>query len=394
MAQTVAHAGAVPAPLDAARALVPLAAELAPLSERDRTLRPALVEALVASGLVRLCIPRSAGGLEADPATVVRVIEEVASGDGAAGWCLMIAATTGALAAYLPAAAARQVFGDPGTVTGGVFAPRGRAVAEGGGGYMVTGRWPFASGVGHCTWLVGGCAVEDPLGPRLTATGALDPHLAFVPASQVTVHDTWSVSGLRGTGSHDMEIRGARVPAELMFSLVTGIPLEPGPLYAVPPFGLLAAGVAAVALGIARGAVADLVTLAAEKVPGGSSRRLAERGAVQADVARAEASIRAARSFLLETLDAAYAAAAAGEGMTVERRIALRLAATHATTASAQAVDLMYTAAGGSAIYESSPLQRRFRDVHTATQHMIVAPATSELAGRLLLGLPTDLSLL
>jgi alkylation response protein AidB-like acyl-CoA dehydrogenase len=180
------------------------------------------------------------------------------------------------------------------------------------------------------------------------------------------------------------------IPAERTASVLGDPPLQPGPLYAFPLFGLLALAIAAVSLGIARGALDDLIALAGGKVPTGGKRTLAERGTVQAEVARAEAAVRAASALLDEAIGAAWERAVAGAGVDVEQRAALRLAATHATEVSTRATDTAYTLAGGSALYESSPLQRRVRDAHAATQHMLVAPATWELTGRVLLGMPTD----
>jgi alkylation response protein AidB-like acyl-CoA dehydrogenase len=158
------------------------------------------------------------------------------------------------------------------------------------------------------------------------------------------------------------------------------------------PFGLLAAAIAAVALGIARGALDDVIELAGAKTPTMSSRRLAERATTQARVARAEAGLAAARELLRSSIGRCWEAAGAGGELTPERRARLRLAATHATEAAAFAVDEAYSLGGGSAIYETSPLQRRFRDVHAATQHMLVGPATWELTGRALLGVELDAS--
>jgi alkylation response protein AidB-like acyl-CoA dehydrogenase len=293
------------------------------------------------------------------------------------------------LAAYLPAAAAREVWGDPAGVVGGVFAPMGTALA-GEGEFSVTGRWRFASNVDNCDWLMGGCVVLDGDRPRTLPGGRPDVRLMLFPAGDVEVIDTWSVSGLRGTGSHDMVVTGIVVPAERSASLITDGPVAGGPLYAFPPFGLLAASIAAVALGTARGALDDLAALAREKTPTMGTRTLAERAGTQARVAQAEAALAAARALLHESIERAWEAARAGGSIPLELRARLRLAATHAVEASAAAVDAAYNLAGGTAIYESGPLQRRFRDVHAATQHMLVGPATWEVAGRVLLGLDVD----
>jgi alkylation response protein AidB-like acyl-CoA dehydrogenase len=218
------------------------------------------------------------------------------------------------------------------------------------------------------------------------------------PRSDVEIVDTWHVSGLRGTGSHDMQVADLEVPAGRSGSLFTDEPLD-APLYAFPVFGLLAIAIAAVALGTARGALDDLAELAGAKTPTLSTRKLAARSATQSEVARAEAAVAGGRAFLMEAIDRAWDAATTveragpGAALPVAERTTLRMAATHATECSARAVDAAYNLAGGSAIYETAgPLQRRFRDVHAATQHMLVAPATWEVTGRALLGLEMDAS--
>ena len=166
------------------------------------------------------------------------------------------------------------------------------------------------------------------------------------------------------------------------------------PLYAFPQFGLLAMGIAAVSLGLARAAIDELVDLAGSKTPSGSGRSLANRASTQADVSSAEALVRSVRSFFYETVESAYEAAKVEGRLSVESRRDVRLATTHAVRECAKAVDLMYHLGGGTSVYRRSPLQRIFRDVHVATQHMMVAPAILELTGRLFLGLETDTSLL
>ena len=377
----------------AARALGPRIRAAAERIEHDRRVPAELVAALTATGVFRMCVPRSCGGDELHPAIMIAVLEAIAEADGSAGWSAMIGATSGVAAAYLPADAAREIYGPPDVVSGGVFAPHGRAIIAD-GAYRVTGRWPFASGCEHCAWLMGGSVVIDGGGPRLLPNGMPDSRLMLFPASEVRIIDTWTVSGLRGTGSHDIAVDDVVVPAAHSLSLITDSPVERGPLYAFPVFGLLALGIAAVALGIARRALDELVALAGAKTPTGSRRLLAERPAIQAEVARAEATLGAARAFLAETVGGAWERAQAAGAIAIRERARLRLAATHATLASACAVDLVYGAGGGTAVYAASPLQRCFRDIHVATQHAMVAPATLELAGRILLGLEADTAML
>ncbi|WP_329059465.1 acyl-CoA dehydrogenase family protein [Amycolatopsis sp. NBC_01480] len=366
----------------AAAKLGALAGEHAAETEQRRALAPAVVEAARTSGLFRTGLPRSLGGAEPSAAAVLRAAEKVAESDASTGWCLSIAATSSLLGAYLPAQGGQEVFGDPASIAAGVWAPRGKAIPAG-GGVTVSGRWSFCSGVPHADWAFLGCIRPEGDGGRLV--------VAAIPTAELTVHDTWHTSGLRGTGSHDTSADEVFVPAHRLLSVVDGPPANAGTLHRFPLFGFFAASIAAAALGNARGAITELVELAGAKNPSGSRRTLAERSATQGAVAGAEASLRAAREFYYRAIGDAWQAAAAGSAVIAEElRLALRLACTHAVRTSAEVARTMYDLGGGSAIYETSPLQRRFRDAHTATAHFQVNPATYELAGRVLLGLPAD----
>jgi indole-3-acetate monooxygenase len=383
--------GTTESPLAAARRVAPHAAALGERVEQQRALPRELVDELLDAGLLSMCLPRSLGGREARPAEMVCALEELARADAATAWCAMVASTSSLLGAYLPEPDARLIYAGGRSVTGGVFAPRGRAERRD-GAFVVDGRWSFVSGVTHCDWVLGGCVVHDGEEPALLADGSPDVRLVLMPIDAVDVIDTWSVSGLRGTGSHDMTAVAQIVPATRAVSLFADRPRHPGPLYSFPLFGLLALGIASVALGSARGAIEDLTSLAGAKTPAAGRKTLAERATVQAQVARAEAALRAARTLVLGEADAAWVAAESGGAISDEHKLSLRLAATHATETAAEVVTAMYHAGGGTSIYDVSMLQRRFRDVHVATQHMMVAPSTWELGGRLLLGLPTDTS--
>jgi alkylation response protein AidB-like acyl-CoA dehydrogenase len=376
-------------PLLEARRLAAQAREAAAQAERDRRLPADLVEAIAAAGLFRMLVPAELAGGEVTPAQMVGAVEALAYGDGAAGWCLAVAATSGMLAAYLPGEHAREVYGDPGSVAGGVFAPKGRAVA-GPDGLRASGRWAFASGCEHCDWLMGGCFVERDGEVVKLESGAPDVRLLLFPAAEVQIVDTWNVAGLRGTGSHDFEVTDALVPEGRAASLISDPPRAAGPLYAFPIFGLLALSIAAVGLGIARAAIAELAEISGARKPSGSKRTLAERPEAQARVARHEAGLAAARALIDARVEAAWIAANEAGEVSVQARAGLRAAATHAIEAARDVTVAMYELGGGAAIYESSPLQRRLRDVHVATQHMLVAPSTWELAGRSLLGQPLD----
>lgn len=375
--------------LATARALGPSLAGRSAAIEAARTLPGDVVTDMRDTGLFRLGVPQELGGPELSPSEQVEVIEEVAYHDGAAGWCVMIAATTALLAAFLPDDHATAVYGSSEAITGGFAAPMGRARVTD-GGLSVTGRWQWGSGIRHCTMIGGGCLVIGDDGkPAPRQDGLIAPFVFFDPAD-VTLHDTWHVSGLKGTGSTDYETAEAFVPEGRWAQIGATERRRGGPLYRFSFYGMLAVGISAVALGLARRALTELVSLAADKRPQGSSRPLAERAPVQADVAQAEATIRSARAMVDVSIGEAWDALSKGLPLTDEHRRRLRLAATHATQESARAVDLMFTAGGGASVYETSPLQRVFRDVHVATQHAMVAPRTYELTGRMALGLDTN----
>ncbi len=370
-----------------------LARECANETERERRLAKPVLDALVDAGLMRMLVPRDLGGHETDVATMVAAIEAVARGDGAAGWCLMIAATTGVTAAQLPIEGAREIYTDPGVVTGGMLMPKGKAVRVE-GGYRVSARWSYGSGSQHCQWMLGGSIVYNADGPEMLEGGVPHMRMFFFPARDITIHDTWYVSGLRGTGSHDYEVTDAFVPESRTAPIGGGRHWATGTLYRFPIYGLLALGIAGVALGIARDAIDALTELARAKTPTGSRRPLAERSAAQSGAAEAEALYRSSRAFLFETVSDVWNRVDAGAKMTVGDRAMLRMAATNAALSCARAVDICYNLGGGTSVYEESRLQRHFRDIHTLTQHVMVAPATLEVVGRVMLDVPTDTAML
>jgi alkylation response protein AidB-like acyl-CoA dehydrogenase len=360
--------------------------------ENNRRLPRDISDQLGAAGIYRACVPEVYGGLELPPAETMEAIEILARADGASAWCGFIGATSGTVLAMIPEAAAREIFATPETLLSGVFAPRGKAVVVD-GGFQVDGLWQWGSGTQNADWILAGCQVIRDGEPELLRNGTPRSRMMLVPAGDVEFVDTWYVSGLAGTGSTDFAIRDRFVPEHHAVGLGVDGALD-RPLYAFPQFGLLGMGIAAVALGLARAAIDELVDIAGGKKPSGSARPLAARPAAQLDVSRAEALLRSARAFYYEAIDAAWQSAVADGSIEVEHRRDIRLATTHATRACADAVDLMYNLAGGTSVYRRSPLQRIFRDVHVATQHMMVSPSTLELTGRLLLGVETDTAML
>jgi alkylation response protein AidB-like acyl-CoA dehydrogenase len=368
-----------------AREISALAREVAPESERQRRLSDDLVSRLRASGLMLAGAPREVGGLELAPAVALRCAEEIARGDASAGWCVSIATTSSLLAAYLPAENRPELFDDPQQIAAGVWAPRGKARPVD-GGVMVSGRWAYCSGITHAAVFFAGCIIahgQDPTGGKPTVS------IIAIPQDELEIVDTWHTLGLRGTGSHDAVADELFVPTARVFSLFDG-PVLDRPLYRFPIFGYFALSIGAAALGNARGTIDELAALAAHKVGQGSSRTLAQRSATHAAVAAAESSLRAARAMYYEAIEAAWDAAQEDEPVPVARRNDLRLAATHAVRTSADVVRSMYDLGGGAAIYDDSPLQRRFRDAHTATAHFQVNAASREVPGRILLGQEAD----
>lgn len=378
--------------ITAANQLAPLVAARSDEIEAARRLPADLAQDMARADLFRMFVPEAYGGLELHPAVFLEVVEAISRADGSTGWCLMIGSATGMIAAWLPEPAARTIFEPRELILGGVAGPIGRAERVD-GGFRVTGRWPWASGSQNCHWLVGGTLVTEGGKPRLTPEGKPELRLMTMPARDVVLHDTWHASGLCGTGSGDMEVKELFVPTDYTFSLISERPRLTRPLYAFPTFGLLGVGLPAVTLGIARRAIDELSALAQQKLLMPSRKPLATRAAIQTAVAEAEALLRSARALLFTTVNEAFTAGTQGE-VSLRTRAELRLALTYAVRTSARVVDLMYEAAGGTAVFRTSPLQRCFRDVHTATQHAMVAPATLETIGSVLLDVETDTTLL
>lgn len=372
--------------------MVERAGELAPVlmaeaatGEAERRLPARVVGALTDAGFMRLCVPRRYGGPEVDPITLVSVIEELARADGAAGWCAMIAATTSSMASFLPESAAREIYADPRVVTGGVFAPNGtgRAITRDGvDGFEVDGRWSWGSGTQHCDWILGGTRCDDDTF-----------RLCWFPRSDITFHDTWFSSGMRGSGSLDFSVSGAWVPAERTIRPGETRPVVDVALARFPNMALLAAAVAAVGLGVARHALDELLRLAGDRRPQFSRRTLAQNGFVQAELAADEARWRAARALLHAELAATWQLAVDGDTIGLDERAGIRLAAVHAASTAVAVADSAYTLAGGAAVYETSPLGRCSRDAHVVTQHIQTAPKLRETIGRVLLGLEIDSSM-
>lgn len=380
--------------VERAEAWVPRLREAAPTIEAGRRVPQELSDRLGADGFFRMLVPQALGGLEVQPREFAEALMTLGRGDGAAAWIVMTASTTGLVTAYLPEAGAREVLGEPAhAALAGVFAPTGQATPVD-GGYRLSGRWAFGSGCENARWRLGGALVLEGERSRTLASGAPEVRSFFFRASESEVADTWRTAGLRGTGSHDIIVRDVVVPESRTTSIFTDVPAHEGALYRFPVFGLLATGVAAVGLGIARAALDLGLDLARSKRSRGGKKVMGESELVQVELATAEGELGAARAFMLATLDQTWALAADGATLSDSARARLRLAATHAARSAASVVDRVYHLCGGASIWDENPLSRYFRDVHVMTQHVMVSPSTLKPVGRVGLGLPTDTSML
>lgn len=378
-------------PLDIARALAPRIRERAAEIEAARQLPPDLVMEIANARLFKVALSEAEGGLGADVMTTMRVIEEVARADGSTGWCVAMGINTFRQSAQLAPEVRREIFHrDPVGVSAGSANPRGRAVAVP-GGYRVSGHWFFASGCMHSSALHGACKVFDGDAPRLRSNGDQEVRIAyFYPKSVARIIDTWDVSGMRGTGSHDIEVEDLFVPEERTFSAAERRARVTGPMNRMHGFDLAGCGFCCVGLGVARAAIDAFVELAQVKVPRMSSELLRERVMVQAQVGKAEALLRSGRALLFDVVEQMWQTVLAAQPVTERQRADLRLAMTHAAQSAARATHLVCAAAGTTSIFASSPLERYARDAEVVTRHNQLQPVNYEAVGRTVLGLESN----
>ena len=355
---------------------------------------PELVQGLVEAGLFRMLLPAELGGLELDLPAFARTVEELARADASVAWCIGQANGLAAYMAYLDPSAGHEVFGRAPVLLAngpGEGNRPGRAV-ETEGGYLVSGRWNFASGIGHATWLLAICHLYAADGtPRQDPDGKPAQRLLLVPKASATLHDTWHVSGLRGTGSQSFSLADVFVPAACAVWISAGQRRQQGPLYLFSNNGVFGPAFGSVALGIAHTSLSTLKDFASGKVPRGLERSIAENATVQAAVALAQARLGAARAYLHQTLGEVWDSVVRDGVLHVEQQVAVRLAATHATHEAAAVVDSVYTLAGSNAIFEDRPWERRFRDIHAVTQQLQARRDHYEHVGKFLLGLGPEM---
>ncbi|HEX9489321.1 MAG TPA: acyl-CoA dehydrogenase family protein [Stellaceae bacterium] len=377
-------------------ALAPLITASIEQIERDRRLPQPLVDGMIEAGLFRLLVPRPLDGGEIDPVGFVRVIEAVAQLDASTAWCLCQTAVCGMVGAFLAPEAAWEIFGrDPRAVLAWGAGPGGRAMPVE-GGYRVTGTWPFASGGHHATWLGGHCLVLQPDGTSaVAASGAAVVRTMLFPASQVAMTDNWNVIGLKGTGSDTYSVNDIFVPAA--HSLGRDDPADRRrntPLYHLRTDNMFSSGFASLTLGVARGMLEALIALAKDKSPRGLKQTMRESAVVQSDVGELEARLRATRHYLLGTLVEVWEAVERTHQLTIDHRMAIRLAASRTIHESRDVANACYHAAGATAVFAGNPFERRFRDIHAIAQQLQGRRAHYETVGKFLLGLEADTAFL
>jgi alkylation response protein AidB-like acyl-CoA dehydrogenase len=383
--------------LERARAISPIIREHAGGMERNRRVSKEVFAALNKAGLQALLAPKSLGGLEVNPATCFRVVEEVARADSAAGWALQSGNLNAYIAARYPEEGIEEIYhGNASSVLcSGAFHPPQQAV-EVEGGYRLTGRVPLASMISDTDWMTFSAFIMENGQPRMTPMG---PEMigVTIATNELQVIDTWYTLGMRGTDSNDATFTNVFVPGRRAFLFTPEYERGRhfrGPLYRFPLIGIVTLFSTAVLLATARNAIEEFRKIAQGKVPMGSMKTLRDRGTAQAGLADAEARLRAARAFLLETLDAAWVRTVSGEAHSIEQRADLLISGVHAGRTAADVCNSMQALAGTTGIYAGSPLERYFRDAHTLRNHAFVSESKLESAGQAYLGLEPEFPLM
>jgi alkylation response protein AidB-like acyl-CoA dehydrogenase len=334
-----------------------LVADRAAASDESGHLDRGVVAALAAAGINRLVLPVELGGFAASRRRTVEIVEQLAAVDGSTGWAAAIGFGTSLFAGYLPPDGAAEVFADPDQSNAAMFAALAEVTEAPDGILRLTGRWPFTSNCEQAAWI--GLAARFPAEPA--------PRLVFAPRSQVTIHQTWDVVGLRATASNDTSVTDLEVHRRRSCSFADP-PWPQGPLWRLPLFVALAPPLAAVSLGVARGALDELNRQAI-------SRRAQMRGSLlddhlgMGDLGAADALLRGARAGLLEVLDKCWDLAQAGEPINRALQACAFLAAQHSSDVAVEVCATAHRLGGGAAAYRTSPLLRALRDIETARQH-------------------------
>jgi indole-3-acetate monooxygenase len=373
--------------LKAARELAPEFSARASEGEELGTMPADLVTRVKASGLFRLALPRSLGGLELDPLTMIQVIEILSEADGSAGWTVLIGNSTAFFAWLEPSVAKAMIGPNTDFCSTSMFGPFGRAVPDVSDGFTVSGRWPFNSGCPHSEWLQVGVLVMGGGGPRMRDDTSPDWRFAFVPNEVATIESTWDALGLRGTGSHHLTLEAVEVPSEHLAAPIFEPACHAGPLWRLGLFDLAGILMSGFPLGVARRALDEFTTMARTKFRGNPTNTVAGNGYTQMLLGQAEARLRAARVYLTDVVSRVWETCIAGDQPPGLQRAELALAGCHAMRASLESVDSLYRLAGAEAVYTGHPLERCFRDLHAGSQHIIFSTAREQEYPRIRLGI-------
>ncbi|MCV7214154.1 acyl-CoA dehydrogenase [Mycobacterium crocinum] len=380
-------------PLDVARGMRDLVVAQAGESERLRTIAPAVVEEMWASGLMTSFNPVPAGGVEPSFTEMIETWIEMAWQDGSFGWIgIANLPSSFAAAAYLPDEGFAEVFtaNDNRVTMGGQFFPNGSGVTVD-GGYRVSGSWSFGSGTGHSEYVCAGFFPMVDGQPVMGPGGLPDMQVAVIPRDEIVFKDGWHVQGLKGTGSYDYAVEDVFVPAGRTFPLFSSTPHRgSSPATRMGLMPVTAAGHASWALGVAKSMLDDVEELAATKFRMSDMASLASRPTFQKGLAHHVAAWRAARLLVLDAFGTAEAAVAAGEELTPTLRADMRVAAVYATDVAREAAEWAHLAAGTTSIREGSRLERAFRDIYTGTQHAFISEKVAIDAAQIWLGIIED----
>lgn len=365
-------------------------------ADRARRLSSETMAALHEHGMFRLLLPRAAGGAEIALPEFFEVIEAISKFDASAAWCVCQGNGCAMLGAYLAPSTNQAIWVQDANAVLAWGPGKAEAIAVD-GGYRVTAESMFASGCHHATWLGAHCSVvRDADGTqRIDQDGVAENRTVIFPAGETTLTDTWDVTGLRGTGSDGFSLDGLFVPEDFTIVRATMIDAldNPAPLYTFPQMAIYATGFAATALGTARGFLDAFVELAQVKKPKRVSYPLRDNPVVQDEFARAEARLMAARIFLVTESTKGWEQANA-KSLTVEQRMRIRLAATHAIHEAKAVVDMLFDTAGTSSVFTTSPFERRFRDIHMVAQQIQGRKTHYQSVGAWLLGHPPDVGVI
>jgi alkylation response protein AidB-like acyl-CoA dehydrogenase len=365
--------------------------------ENNRRLSKPVIKILREAGFHRLFMPKSQGGLETDPLTVAKLVEKVASHNTAAGWSMMVANVSTWWCRMLPAKGIEEVYKNgPDTIIAGAFHPPMMATRVD-GGYRINGRSPLTSNVHEGHWVFVSALVMEQ-GQVKMNNGIPEVIGVLMNPEHCEIIDTWHTLGMKATDSNDVAANEVFVPDHLFFPLAPEF--EPNKYYKAPLYKFAAIGasvsslIAPVALAVARNAIEELKQLAAKKTSFGSVTPLRERGAIQRKLGMAEALVQSSRAYLHQTIETCWNKVLAGENLSLEDKAGLLLAATHTNQSCLQAVDLMYSAAGSTGIYNRNKLSHYFSDAQVIRQHGFANDSRYETAAQVYFGLQPDLPVL